>query len=105
VRSAIARRKASLSARFIAMGMVMAHEDPHGHGSARSAGAAGIEPSSPRGGEARQELRPAHVGVIANVSADVLTAFVDNQLTDSETAHTDGCASMPSSARCCRAFT
>jgi hypothetical protein len=43
--------------------------------------------------------------VIANVSADVLTAFVDNQLTDSETAHTDGCASMPSSARCCRAFT
>src|SRR5512132_1600301 len=30
------------------------------------------------------------LGVIANVSADVLTAFVDNHLGDGETAHTDG---------------
>ncbi|HSB58497.1 MAG TPA: transposase [Methyloceanibacter sp.] len=28
--------------------------------------------------------------MIANVSADVLTAFVDNHLGDGETAHTDG---------------
>lgn len=30
------------------------------------------------------------LGVIANVSADVLTAFVDNHLGHGETAHTDG---------------
>src|SRR5512144_627030 len=30
------------------------------------------------------------LGVIANVSADVLTAYVDNHLGDGETAHTDG---------------
>ena len=30
------------------------------------------------------------LGVIANVSADVLTAFVDSHLGDGETAHTDG---------------
>src|SRR5512132_2359703 len=30
------------------------------------------------------------LGVIANVSADVLTAFVDTHLGDGETAHTDG---------------
>ena len=30
------------------------------------------------------------LGVIANVSFDVLTAFVDNHLVDGETAHTDG---------------
>jgi ISXO2-like transposase domain len=30
------------------------------------------------------------LGVIDNVSADVLTAFVDNHLGDGETAHTDG---------------
>ena len=45
--------------------------------------AAAVEKRGKSGGRVR-------LGVIANVSADVLTAFVDNHLGDGETAHTDG---------------
>ena len=45
--------------------------------------AAAVEKRGKSGGRVR-------LGVIANVSADVLTAFVDNYLGDGETAHTDG---------------
>src|SRR5512134_3238980 len=89
--------------------MVLAHQDPHRHGSAQSRApvrrgrdrrelcrrsgtrqtedkaivAAAVEKRGKSCGRVR-------LGVIANVSADVLTAFVDSHLAHGETAHTDG---------------
>src|SRR5512143_941474 len=110
----LGRRTATQArARQLSDGVVLAHEDPHRHGPANReplAGEVEIDESYVGGPEPGQPGRAAEdkaivaaavekrgkscgrvrLGVIANVSADILTAFVDNHLGHGETAHTDG---------------
>src|SRR5512143_3404058 len=110
----LGRRAATQArARQLSDGMVLAHEDPHRHGPANReplAGEVEIDESYVGGPKPGQPGRAAEdkaivaaavekrgkscgrvrLGVIANVSADILTAFVDNHLGHGETAHTDG---------------